>query len=93
MTKFSQIKLFEEKKVRAVYDDVEEKWYFSIVDVCGVLTESKDALTARKYWNKLKQRLKEEGNETVTNCHQLKLQAAEARCARRMWLILSSFFV
>ena len=79
MTKFNQIKLFEEKKVRAVYDDVEEKWYFSIVDVCGVLTESKDALTARKYWNKLKQRLKEEGNETGTNCHQLKLQAADGK--------------
>ena len=79
MTKFNQIQLFEEKKVRAVYDDVEEKWYFSIVDVCGVLTESKDSLTARKYWNKLKQRLKEEGNETVTNCHQLKLQAADGK--------------
>ena len=79
MTKFNQIRLFEEKKVRAVYDDVEEKWYFSIVDVCGVLTESKDPLTARKYWNKLKQRLKEEGNETVTNCHQLKLQAADGK--------------
>ena len=62
-----------------MYDDVEEKWYFSVVDVCGVLTESKDALTARKYWNKLKQRLKEEGNETVTNCHQLKLQAADGK--------------
>lgn len=62
-----------------MYDDVEEKWYFSIVDVCGVLTESKDPLTARKYWNKLKQRLKEEGNETVTNCHQLKLQAADGK--------------
>lgn len=79
MSKFNQIKLFEEKKVRAVYDDVEEKWYFSIVDVCGVLTESKDPLTARKYWNKLKQRLKEEGNETVTNCHQLKLKAADGK--------------
>ena len=79
MAKFNQIKLFEEKKVRAVYDYVEEKWYFSIVDVCGVLTESKDPLTARKYWNKLKQRLKEEGNETVTNCHQLKLQAADGK--------------
>ena len=79
MTKFNQIKLFEEKKVRAVYDDVEEKWYFSIIDVCGVLTESKDPLTARKYWNKLKQRLREEGNETVTNCHQLKLKAADGK--------------
>ena len=76
MTKFNQIKLFEEKKVRAIYDDVEEKWYFSIVDVCGVLTESKDATA---YWRKLKQRLKEEGNETVTNCHALKLQAADGK--------------
>ena len=76
MTKFNQIKLFEEKKVRAVYDDVEEKWYFSIVDVCGVLTNSKDATA---YWRKLKQRLKEEGNETVTNCHALKLQAADGK--------------
>jgi len=76
MTKFNQIKLFEEKKVRAVYDDVEEKWYFSIVDVCGALTESKDATA---YWRKLKQRLKEEGNETVTNCHALKLQAADGK--------------
>jgi len=76
MSKFNQIKLFEEKKVRAVYDDVEEKWYFSIVDVCEVLTESKDAAA---YWRKLKQRLKEEGNETVTNCHALKLQAADGK--------------
>ena len=79
MTKKQAIKLFEEKKVRTVWDDEQEKWYFSIVDVCGVLTDSKDALTARKYWNKLKQRLKEEGNETVTNCHQLKLQAADGK--------------
>ncbi len=75
MTKKQSIQLFEERKVRTVWDSEQEKWYFSIVDVCGVLTDSKDALTARKYWNKLKQRLKEEGNETVTNCHQLKLRA------------------
>ena len=79
MTKFNQIKLFEEKKVRAVYDDAEEKWYFSIVDVCEVLTESKDPLTARKYWKVLKGRIAKEGNELVTNCYQLKL-------------ILSNFF-
>jgi prophage antirepressor-like protein len=79
MTTFNQIKLFEEKKVRAVYDDVEEKWYFSVVDVVFVLVESKDYQTSRKYWNKLKQRLKEEGNETVTNCHQLKLQADDGK--------------
>ena len=79
MVKKQAIKLFEDRKVRTVWDDVEEKWYFSIVDVCAVLTESKDALTARKYWNKLKQRLREEGNELVTNCHQLKLQATDGK--------------
>ena len=79
MTKREALQLFEEKKVRTIWDDEQEKWYFSIVDVCGVLTDSKDALTARKYWNKLKQRLKEEGNETVTNCHQLKLRAADGK--------------
>jgi hypothetical protein len=76
MTKKQALQLFEEKKVRTVYDDVEEKWYFSIVDVCSVLTESKDATA---YWRKMKQRLKEEGNETVTNCHALKLQAADGK--------------
>ena len=79
MTKKQAIQLFQERKVRTVWDDQEEKWYFSIVDVCGVLTDSKDALTARKYWNKLKQRLKDEGNETVTNCHQLKLRATDGK--------------
>ena len=72
MTKFNQIKLFEEKKVRAVYDDVEEKWYFSIVDVVAVLTDSPNP---RNYWKVLKHRLKNEGNETVTNCNQLKMTA------------------
>lgn len=71
------VKLFEEHKVRSVWDDQNEKWYFSIVDVVAILTDAKDFLTARKYWNKLKERLKKEGNETVSNCHQLKLQAAD----------------
>ena len=79
MTKKQAIQLFQERKVRTAWDDEQEKWYFSVVDVCGVLTDSKDALTARKYWNKLKQRLKEEGNETVTNCHQLKMRAADGK--------------
>ena len=79
MTKKEAIKLFEERKVRTVWDDKEEKWYFSIVDVVAILAESKDYTTARKYWNKLKQRLKEEGNETVTNCHQLKLRASDGK--------------
>ena len=79
MTKKESIKLFEEKKVRTVWDEEQEKWYFSIVDVVGILAESKDYQTARKYWNKLKQRLKEEGFEPVTNCHQLKLRAEDGK--------------
>ena len=76
MTKKEALQLFEQRKVRTVWDDQEEKWYFSIVDVCDVLTDSKDATA---YWRKLKQRLKEEGNETVTNCHGLKLRAADGK--------------
>ena len=68
------IKLFENQKVRVKWNEDDEEWYFSIVDVVAVLTES-EFQTARKYWNKLKQRLTEEGNQTVTNCHQLKLEA------------------
>lgn len=79
MTNNEALKLFEGSKVRMVWDDKEEKWYFSIVDVVGILAESKDYQTARKYWNKLKQRLKEEGFEPVTNCHQLKLRAEDGK--------------
>ncbi|MBQ9752282.1 MAG: Bro-N domain-containing protein [Paludibacteraceae bacterium] len=70
------IQLFEGKKVRFVWDEEQEKYYFSIVDVVQVLTDSVDG---RKYWNKLKQRLKAEGNESVTNCHQLKLLASDGK--------------
>ena len=76
MTQKHKIQLFEEKKVRTVWDDEQEKWYFSIVDVCGVLTDS-DYQAARKYWKVLKGRLKKEGNETVTNCYQLKMKAPD----------------
>lgn len=79
MTKKQAIQLFEERKVRTIWDDEHEKWYFSIVDVVAVLTEQSDMLKARKYWNKLKQRLLEEGNQTVTNCHQLKMKAADGK--------------
>lgn len=79
MVKKNSIKLFGSDKIRAVWDDEQEKWYFSVVDVVAVLTESKDFQTARKYWNKLKQRLKEEGFEPVTNCHQLKMPAADGK--------------
>ncbi|MBR0176982.1 MAG: hypothetical protein IJQ11_06105 [Bacteroidales bacterium] len=73
------IQLFENKQIRVVWDAEKEKYYFSVVDVVQVLTESIDYQTSRKYWNKLKQRLLEEGNETVTNCHQLKLPAADGK--------------
>jgi hypothetical protein len=76
MTKETAIKLFEQKQVRSIWNDEEEKWYFSIVDVIGVLTESIDQ---QAYWRKLKQRLKEEGNETVTNCHALKMPATDGK--------------
>ena len=76
MAQEEAIKLFENTKVRIVWDDEKEKYFFSIVDVIQVLTDSVDG---RKYWNKLKQRLREEGNESVTNCHQLKLQAADGK--------------
>ena len=79
MTQKTAIKLFDEKQVRIVWDDEEEKYYFSIVDVVQVLTEQPDYQTARKYWNKLKQRLSEEGFEPVTNCHQLKMPAADGK--------------
>lgn len=73
------IKLYEEKQVRTAWNADEEKWYFSIVDVVCVLTEQPDFQTGRKYWNKLKQRLKDEGSELVTKCHQLKMLAADGK--------------
>lgn len=76
MTENTQIKLFEDKKVRTLWNKEAEEWYFSVVDVVAVLTESKDAAA---YWRKLKQRLKEEGNETVTNCHGLKMPAPDGK--------------
>lgn len=79
MVKKNSIKLFGSDKIRAVWDEEQEKWYFSVVDVVAVLTESKYFQTARKYWNKLKQRLREEGFEPVTNCHQLKMPAADGK--------------
>ena len=69
-----------EDKVRVAWDDREEKWYFSIVNVCEVLTDS-DYQAARKYWKVLKGRLKKEGNETVTNCYQLKMLAPDGGAA------------
>ena len=76
MTKETAIKLFNDHKIRTHWDQDQEKWYFSIVDVVGVLTESIDVAS---YWRKLKQRLRDEGNETVTNCHGLKMLAADGK--------------
>lgn len=72
----NQVKLFEEQQVRAIWNEEEQQWYFSVVDVCNILAETIDA---RKYWNKLKQRLKAEGSELVTKCHQLKMTASDGK--------------
>ena len=79
MTKREALQLFEEKKIRSVWDDKEEKWYFSIVDVCAVLTEQPDTEHARNYWKVFKHRLIKEGNQTVTTCNRLKLRAADGK--------------
>ena len=79
MTENTQIKLFEDKKVRTVWDAVTEEWYFSVVDVVEVLTESPNHQNARNYWKVLKSRLLKEGNETVTNCNRLKLPSEDGK--------------
>lgn len=76
MNKEDSIKLFEDKKVRTIWDDAKETWYFSIVDIVGILT---DSLNPNNYWKVLKNRLKKEGNESVTNCNQLKLQSSDGK--------------
>ena len=76
MDENNSIQRFEDRKIRTAWDEEQEEWYFSIVDVIQILTDSADG---RKYWNKLKQRLKEEGSELVTNCHQLKLRATDGK--------------
>ena len=76
MTRHNQIQIFEDKKVRTVWDDAEEKWYFSIVDAVAVLTDSPDP---RNYWKVLKHRLKKEGNQSVTDCNQLKLPSSDGK--------------
>ena len=71
--------VFENYKIRRHYDEQSETWYFSVVNILQVLIQQPDYQTARKYWNKLKERLKKEGSESVTNCHQLKLAAADGK--------------
>src|SRR5690606_31749276 len=75
----SDIKIFENKKVRSQYDTDKEMWYFSIVDIIGILTEQPTVERARNYWKVLKNRLIKEGNETVTNCNRLKLEAEDGK--------------
>ena len=79
------LQLFEDQPVRTAWDEEHEEWYFSVVDVVGILTESKDPTA---YWRKLKQRLKDEGNETVTNCHGLKMKAADGK--RRLTVVANT---
>ena len=79
MTKKESLQLFEERKVRTAWDSEQEKWYFSIVDVVAVLTDSADYQTARNYWKVLKNRLTAEVNETATKCNQFKMRAADGK--------------
>ena len=70
---------FEDHKIRRLYDEKADTWLFSVVDIIQVLIRQPDYQTARKYWNKLKERLKKEGSQSVTNCHRLKLEAADGK--------------
>lgn len=91
-------KIFENKHVRTVWNEEEEDWYFSVVDICWVLEDSPDFTTARKHWNKLKHRFSEEGSELVTICHQLELSVANGKLQgsaakntkRRYWEVIES---
>src|SRR5690606_35566289 len=71
--------IFENYSIRRLYDEDAETWWFSVIDIVQVLTQQPDYQTARKYWNKLKERLKKEGSQSVTNCHRLKLPAADGK--------------
>ena len=79
MAQNNQIQLFENKRIRTAWDAEKEEWYFSIVDVVGVLTDQPDYQAARNYWKVTKKRLKDEGNETVTSCNQLKMTATDGK--------------
>lgn len=79
MRKEQALAVFDNYKIRRVYDEKSEMWLFSVVDIMAALTQQPDYQTARKYWNKLKERLRKEGSESVTNCHQLKLEAADKK--------------
>ena len=89
MPKRGEIKTFDNRKIRTVWDEEQEKWYFSIVDVVSVLTNSIDP---GSYWRKLKQRLKAEGNETVTNCHSLKMKASDGKMRKTDFADMQQLF-
>lgn len=75
----TKLQAYENRKIRTVWDEEREEWFFSVVDVVGVLTDSADYQAARNYWKVTKKRLKDEGNETVTNCNQLKMPAEDGK--------------
>src|SRR5476649_2090637 len=75
----NSLAIFETYKIRRIYDEQKETWYFSVVDIIQALIQQDDYQSARKYWNKLKERLRKEGGESVTSCHQLKLEAADGK--------------
>lgn len=75
----SNLAIFEEHEIRRIYDEKTDTWFFSVIDIVQILTQQADYQTARKYWNKLKERLKDEGSELVTNCHQLKIVAKDGK--------------
>ena len=85
-----KVKIFEKRQIRSVWDDEKEEWHFSVVDVVGALTEQPDYTVARKYWNKLKQRLAEEGAELVTNCQQLSSKCRQLK-KNRLQFVAGSF--
>jgi len=82
----ANIAIFDKFKIRRHYDEVKEIWYFSVIDILQVLTDQSDYQKARKYWNKLSERLNKEGSESVTICHRLKLKAADMK--RQLYLFL-----
>ncbi len=79
LNKENKLAIFEGQKIRRLWDEKGERWYFSVVDIIQVLIQQADYQTARKYWNKLKERLKKEGNKSVSNCHQLKFKAVDGK--------------
>ena len=79
MSREQALAVFENFRIRRVYDEARDTWLFSVVDIVAALTQQTEFQTTRKYWNKLKERLNKEGSQSVTNCHRLKLEAADGK--------------